>query len=163
MDKQQMPEIPTSPERIPATPEAAPEKKLETETTAPETAPENAPETPPAETGELPSVAPVSVPADEVTRDPVLMKVERELEEGLWDAYKTMPAQARQRFKAEGEQVAKVIREGMATGSLVAKNVIKLIMDWLKLIPGVNKWFLRQEAKSKTDAIMAMQEEQKNQ
>jgi len=29
-------------------------------------------------------------------------------------------------------------------------------LDWLKILPGVNKFFLEQEAKIKTDKILAL-------
>ena len=40
------------------------------------------------------------------------------------------------------------------TGKAVGRKILKLIRSWLKLIPGVNKFFLEQEAKIKTDKIV---------
>ena len=37
------------------------------------------------------------------------------------------------------------------------KRVLELIYEWLKTIPGVNKFFLEQEAKIKTDEIMELE------
>jgi hypothetical protein len=43
------------------------------------------------------------------------------------------------------------------------KKILALIRDWLKLIPGVNRFFLEQEAKIKTDKILLAAEEKKQQ
>jgi len=167
MDKLIPPETPVSPEK-PAAPVEAPAEQAPEREAIPETAAEQPPEQAPTESGEVPSGAPApqatvpTVPAEEVTRDPVLMEVERELEDGLWEAYSVMPPDLRQRFKVEGERVAQVIREGLAAGNLTGKRVIEIITNWLKMIPKINKWFLRQEAKTKADTILEMQKKNQN-
>jgi len=42
-----------------------------------------------------------------------------------------------------------------------ARKVLHLIRDWLKIIPGINKYFLEQEAKIKTDKIIELAEQEK--
>jgi hypothetical protein len=39
-----------------------------------------------------------------------------------------------------------------------AKKVVELIRDWLLTIPGVNKFFLEQEAKIKTDRVLELEQ-----
>jgi hypothetical protein len=41
------------------------------------------------------------------------------------------------------------------------KKIFVLIRAWLKIIPGVNRFFLEQEAKIKTDKILFVTEEEK--
>ncbi|MFH1046876.1 MAG: hypothetical protein V1738_01110 [Patescibacteria group bacterium] len=100
-----------------------------------------------------------TVSTEVANRDPLLIAVERELEDGLWDEYRELPIDLRSRFKAEGERIAQVVRDGIATGRLTARRVVEMITDWLKMIPHVNKWFLRQEAKIKADALLRVQRE----
>ena len=42
-----------------------------------------------------------------------------------------------------------------------SKKILKAIVGWLKMIPGVNKFFLEQEAKIKTDKILLAVEDKK--
>ena len=59
-------------------------------------------------------------------------------------------------FKLKGEEVARNIEQVVAAGKSKAKQILHWIKDWLKLIPGVNRFFLEQEAKIKTDKIIGM-------
>ncbi|MBU0624924.1 hypothetical protein KKF05_01130 [Patescibacteria group bacterium] len=146
--------------------DGAVEQSLETEKT-PETTAEQVHELTSSETGETPtsiSISPAiqAIKTTTAARDPLLSLVERELEDGLWDVYRELSPSLRVRFKAEGERIARVVRDGMATGRLTAKRLIEMIIDWLKMIPHVNKWFLRQEAKIKADALMQIDTERHN-
>lgn len=165
MDKPNIPEQMTGPETEPQTPGPETEPTPETEK-APETKPEQPPETSEKEKSETPpKAAPRPAqeePTAQPTRDPVLIKIENELEDGLWESYRQMPPDLRTKFKQEGERVAKAVRDGMATGKLTARKVVEIITEWLKMIPGVNKWFLRQEAKIKTDALLRLQRQEKD-
>ena len=60
----------------------------------------------------------------------------------------------RRMFREEGERVAREIEAIIHTGRAIAVKVLELIKRWLRLIPGVNKFFLEQEAKIKTDKII---------
>lgn len=99
-----------------------------------------------------------TVPAKEAARDPLLMEVERKLEADLLDAYRSMSPGLRAKFKAEGERIASVAREGIASGKLAAENLLTMIINWLRMIPHVDRWFLVQDAKLKTDALIRMAE-----
>lgn len=101
-------------------------------------------------------------PALPTAKDATLIKVERVLEDNLSDIYFELPEPARAAFKAEGEKTASMIRTLIDTSKITAKTVLDLVRKWLKLIPHVNKYFLQQESKIKTDRIMAMAEKQKN-
>lgn len=155
------PERPTEP-----TPETGPEtgpvveiaREVEREAEGAE-AGEGAKEPKPAEPALQVAVA-QDVPVKEISRDPLLIEVEGKLADGLWDAYKSMSPGVRAKFKAEGERIAHVAREGVASGKIAAESLLTMIIDWLKMIPHVDRWFLMQDAKLKTDALIRMSKEQ---
>lgn len=101
------------------------------------------------------SVAPAS------TKDPVTVRVESVMEEGLKDAYLSMTPALQQRFKVHGENVARQLTGMLKTLKVLPGKVLDLIRGWLKMIPGVNAFFLIQEAKIKTDKILALAEEER--
>lgn len=83
-----------------------------------------------------------------------LIQIENILAEDLQDTFYQMDPDARERFKAEGEKTASKIEALLLTGKGKVGTIFKLIIKWLKLIPGVNKFFIRQEAKIKTSKII---------
>lgn len=109
-----------------------------------------------------PMVAAVARP---ITQRPpkseALVKIEKILEEDLEEFYFSMPEDKRREFKEKGEEAAGKIEKMMEAGKTVARKILKLIRQWLKMIPGVNKFFLEQEAKIKTDKLVAMVEKKK--
>lgn len=86
-------------------------------------------------------------------RDNITSEVEKILEDGLVDAYRSLSRVEQQEFKIKGEQVTFQIRQMMQSSRLRIKTVFELIYEWLRLLPGVNKFFLEQEAKIKADSI----------
>lgn len=95
-----------------------------------------------------------SAPAAEV--DPVTLEVEKILEDGLGDYVEAMPAEARQRFLTKGRDVSTQIALMVRQFKVELRRTITLIRDWLLTIPGVNRYFLEQEAKIKTDRIISL-------
>ena len=83
-------------------------------------------------------------------------EIEKTLEVGLEDIYKNMSIEKRGEFKRAGEETADKINKLLEKTKVKAKKIINLIKKWLSLIPGVNKFFLEQEAKIKTDEIMKL-------
>lgn len=121
---------------------------------------EQEPERERRETGK-PSHAPTAIkrkPAMPVTspRDPVTIRIEKILEDGVGDAYNRLSPIAKQEFKLKGEQTANKIRELLKSTHVKVKKVFQLILEWLKLLPGINRFFLEQEAKIKTDRIISL-------
>ena len=108
-----------------------------------------------------PSRAPAPAPAPAPAKDPVTANVERILEDGLGDTYQRLPPKAKAKFKTEGERVTRELSSMIRSLKVKAGKVLSLITRWLKIIPGVNKFFLEQEAKIKTDRVMAAAEEEK--
>ncbi len=88
--------------------------------------------------------------------DPVLLSVERILQEDLFDFYRTMSPDLQASFKTKGEETAAKIRKLVSRATVKAKEILKLIVSWLKLIPGINAFFLEQESKIKTDKIIEL-------
>ena len=53
-----------------------------------------------------------------------------------------------------GETTAQKIKEAVLKKTTRIKDIVHLIIGWLKSLPGVNKFFIEQEAKIKADKIM---------
>ena len=154
------PIVPKSPE-VPRTPENQQENpELSASAETPER--EAQPERQPAAVERQPAAAAAPAAPVRPQKDPELMRVERTLEDGLGDIYVAMPKAARQRFKLKGEAVAVTLRTMIASAKISAKKVLALIRDWLKMIPGVNRYFLEQEAKLKTDRILELAAKRKD-
>lgn len=85
-----------------------------------------------------------------------LLEIEAILEQDLGDVYFKMEPVLQQKFKTEGERTAARIEKVLIKTKVKAKKIFKLILNWLKMIPGINKFFMRQEAKIKTDKIMRL-------
>lgn len=96
-----------------------------------------------------------------VARDRLGEEIDDILEDNLADLYKSMSPADQQKFKEKGEETVSKIRELVRATKINAKRIFKLIREWLKLIPGVNRFFLEQEAKIKTDKILVVSEEER--
>ncbi|MDD4271745.1 MAG: hypothetical protein PHF50_02980 [Patescibacteria group bacterium] len=83
-------------------------------------------------------------------------QVENVLSEGLADIYLSLTPAKRQEFKIKGEQTANKINQLLAKAKINIGEIIELIKKWLSLIPGVNKYFLEQEAKIKADELIKL-------
>lgn len=144
---------PPAPEMAPA-PETVETKPQVEEISAP---PVEAPVAP----AEVPAQAPVQPVAPVPTKDPTTQAVEKILEEDLGDLYVKLDPQARQKVKAEGDVLVSKLKIMVDGVRVQARKVLHLIRDWLKIIPGINKYFLEQEAKIKTDQIIDLAEGEK--
>ena len=152
---------PLKPEIAPSSPESGHDfdkEKISTPETAKPAEPK--PETSPAQdTGEQPSRAPVSS-VDEAVTDITAnntvpaSQVEKIFEQDLKDIWQTMTPDQQQRFKQAGEQTAIQVSNLLQAVKVKVSEITKLIINWLKIIPGVNKFFLEQEAKIKTDKLL---------
>ena len=87
-------------------------------------------------------------------------RIEKILEADLEDIYRGLPPNKQNEFKIAGERTAGRINELLQKGKFKAGQIIALIKKWLQLIPGVNKFFLEQETKIKSDAIIKLQNDQ---
>lgn len=101
--------------------------------------------------------APATQPKSEL-----LLKVEDILSEDLAPVYQKMTQENQRKFKAKGEEVARTIWQMMETAKLQLKKILTLLREWLKMIPGVNRYFLEQETKIKIDKIIDLVHKQKH-
>lgn len=85
-------------------------------------------------------------------------QVESILAEGLEQTYAKMPREKQQEFKQQGEETAAKVAKLLSSAKVMAKKIFLLIFKWLRIIPGVNKYFLEQEAKIKAERLLALKE-----
>ncbi len=105
--------------------------------------------------------APAAPAPPRPVKDETIARVESVLEEGMKEAYQQLQPAAKERFKKEGERIAQEISGMIKSLKVKAARVLQLLTRWLRMIPGANKFFLIQEAKIKTDRILALAEEEK--
>jgi len=83
-------------------------------------------------------------------------QIEHVLEQDLGDIFRSLNHTDQQLFKQRGEQTAVAITKLLEKPKINAKKIIALIRRWLRFIPGINQFFLEQEAKIKTDKIITL-------
>ena len=82
-------------------------------------------------------------------------EIENILEANLEDLYINMPREKQIEFKKKGEETANKIVVLLKEVKIQVKKILNLIIEWLSIIPGINKVFIKQEAKIKTDKIIS--------
>lgn len=89
-------------------------------------------------------------------------QIEAVMEEDLGEIYNNLTPQEQKAFKIKGEETARSVFKLVYRQTKVkVKKIVKLIREWLKSVPGINKFFLEQEAKIKADKIVALAGESK--
>ncbi len=154
--RERAPGEPTTPEfsrqekepRVPIRPEAEPERETGTGRREQERPP------PAIEVeGGLPTTGfPLSTPTQ--TKDALTTEIENILEQDLGGVYQQLADPEKIVVRREGERAASLIRTLFVQVKVKAKSILNIIRRWLRLIPGINKFFLEQEAKIKTDQMM---------
>jgi len=91
-----------------------------------------------------------------VVKSPLYYQVEGILAQGLEEAYQKLTPAKQLEFKKVGEATASKIALLLKSAKVRVKEIFNLILKWLKVIPGLNKFFLEQEAKIKADRILAL-------
>ncbi|MFA6547431.1 MAG: hypothetical protein WCT11_00615 [Candidatus Magasanikbacteria bacterium] len=94
-------------------------------------------------------------------QDEMMVKIEKILETGLADEYAKLSPIGKQEFKIKGEETTAKIRELLRSTHIKVKKIFYLIIEWLKILPGINNFFLEQEAKIKTDLIVNLHKKEK--
>lgn len=77
---------------------------------------------------------------------------------GLNEVFLQMKVSDQQAFQKKGEETVIKINELLSRAKLKVSKIIDLIRAWLKLIPGINKFFLEQEVKIKADKILKLKD-----
>lgn len=80
------------------------------------------------------------------------------LEDGLASIYQNLTPDKQQKLKQAGEQTVRQIDQLLNHAKSQLTKIISLIRRFLAIIPGVNRFFLEQEVKIKTDKIMALKD-----
>ena len=146
-----------SPESIPFTPQPAPD--LEPQSESPQELPQEGGFLDEAidslkRTLRMPKKQkPTIVPQ---VKDALTAQIEKIMEDGLSDAYREMTPVQQQEFKIKGEETAWKIKTALQKTKVKIKEIFKLLVEWLKLLPGVNYFFIEQEAKIKADKLIAV-------
>lgn len=87
-------------------------------------------------------------------------EIETVLSQDLDQVYAEMNKEQKIIFKAEGEKAAHKIAVLIKSVKVKTRQILDLIRHWLRFIPGVNKFFLEQEAKIKTDRILKIKDKE---
>lgn len=82
------------------------------------------------------------------------IEIDAYLSDGLSETFLAMPPAQQKIFKEEGEIAAKKINVLLDEAKINVGKIITIIKKWLKLITGINRFFLDQEAKIKADKII---------
>lgn len=96
----------------------------------------------------------VGAPGIDTKDSPLHQEVEAILEEELEQIYFKMDLKTQEKFKKKGEETTSKIVKLVTEGKATFIKIFKLIFGWLRIIPGVNKYYLEQEAKLKADRII---------
>ncbi len=88
-------------------------------------------------------------------------EIEAILSEGLNEAYQSLPENLKERFREKGRETASQIEKIISGTRVAVRKILDLVKRWLLIIPAVNKFFLEQESKIKTDKILGLAERKK--
>ena len=146
--------VPTAPDRA-RNPEGGRERATATVSELPK---QNAQEQNPVT---APSQPAVSAPEVVPEKDPQMIAIESILSDGLADVYRQMPLKKQAAFRRKGEEVALRVQKAMRSAHFAIRKVLGWVRAWLKLIPGVSKIYLEQEAKIKADKLAALDAREK--
>jgi hypothetical protein len=140
----------------PETPALTPERE---QGVSPEISPQESRNTPVVERSEPITQMPATdLDEPEVVNDfkidEKFKNIENILEEDLGEIYFSMDVAKQQEFKVKGEETTVKILALLNGPKTKVKKVVNLIREWLKVIPGINKFFLEQSAKIKADKII---------
>ncbi|MFA6533920.1 MAG: hypothetical protein WCT37_01975 [Patescibacteria group bacterium] len=90
-----------------------------------------------------------------------LHEIEEILAEDLEEIYLGLSPAKKEEFKREGEKAASLILVLLRQVKIHTAKIYRLIRRWLKIIPGVSRYFLAQEAKIKADRLVADEERER--
>lgn len=84
--------------------------------------------------------------------------IEHILEEDLQEIYTKLSPANKEQFRIAGEKAARDINTLLESATASLKKIVDIITNWLKIIPGVSKYFLEQEAKIKADRLYKLKD-----
>jgi len=139
----------------PAAPEAGPQSEKPEHRT--EQAPERKAEERPAEKAPqapFPSGGIVAASQARSYQERRAQEIDSILAEGLHEVFLSLSPEKQREFKQKGEETVSKISALLDKTKVKVSKIIDLIRGWLQLVPGINRFFLEQEAKIKADKIM---------
>lgn len=104
--------------------------------------------------GEIGNIQPIGGFASQNTKRQ--KEIEDIMSQDVRDMYLQMTPDKQQEFKAKGEKTASEINNLLDKAKWEVGKIIDLLKKWLLIIPGVNKFFIEQEAKIKADEIIRL-------
>jgi hypothetical protein len=99
--------------------------------------------------------SPVAPPAAP-TRDEELVMIESILSEDIYVLYNELSEAKKGEFRRRGEEVAVEIKQMLRRAKIKIHDLYELIRNWLLMLPKINRFFLEQEAKLKTDKVLQL-------
>lgn len=93
-----------------------------------------------------------------IEKSETMVEIESILEKGLEEIYASLDEEKKKEFKNKEEETASKIEELFRKVKIKITEIFRLILNWLKNVPRINKFFLEQEAKIKTDKIITLAE-----
>lgn len=97
---------------------------------------------------------PVATPVKQLTQRQ--LEIDDILEDGLAEIYVGLSSDKQQELRQVGEQTVRKIDSLLDQAKSQLNKIIGLIRSFLLVIPGMNRFFLEQEVKIKTDKIIAL-------
>ncbi|MEA3449973.1 MAG: hypothetical protein U9Q85_03305 [Patescibacteria group bacterium] len=85
-------------------------------------------------------------------------KIEKIMSHDLKDRYLELSAEKQKEFKQKGEKAASKISNLIAEDKANLKKIVYLIKNWLRILPGIDSYFLEQEVKIKADEIIKLKD-----
>lgn len=150
-------------------PPALPPIPVETKQPTKQEVTETTVEAPAEQPAELPAPKKASVTTDDATpastatalpatdKTEVRKQIESILQQGLSEMFVNMPPAERAAFSKSANETAGKLELLVSQFKATAREVLALIRAWLTKIPKVNKYFLEQSSKIKTDEILEVQ------
>ncbi len=111
----------------------------------------------------IPVAAPLAAPAQEQTstpdKDEEIVMIENILSENISEIYKELSDAQKRSFRQKGEEISIKIKGMLKKARVATHEILNIIKEWLRMLPGISHYFLEQEAKIKTDKILQMKRE----
>ncbi len=86
----------------------------------------------------------------------LLKKIEEILSNELEDIFFSLPVELRQEFKQRGEAAAVEIKNILSGEKVNGSKIMKIIKEWLRLIPNANEHYIKQESKTRADNLLKL-------
>ncbi|PIS41984.1 MAG: hypothetical protein COT25_00160 [Candidatus Kerfeldbacteria bacterium CG08_land_8_20_14_0_20_42_7] len=90
-----------------------------------------------------------------------LIAIENILSEHLDSLYASLPDNQKPLFREKGEETAQKIDTLLKQAKVKVKQILELIITWLSIVPGINKFFIEQQAEIKMNKLIALHNKQR--